>query len=52
MKNNRPYNRTSSEAGELIKIFSERIRKENPDMKEFEITQMALKILRESKKIR
>lgn len=52
MKNNRPYNRTSSEAGELIKIFSERIKKENPDMKEFDITQMALKTLREMGKIK
>lgn len=52
MKNNRPYNRTSNEAGELIKLLSERIKTENPDMKEFDVTQLALRQLRENKKIR
>ena len=46
------YNRSSDEAAKLIKKISEDLKLDNPDKSEFDITQMAVKKLREDGIIR
>jgi hypothetical protein len=46
------YNRSSDETAKLIEKITDELKLENPDKSEFDITQMAVKKLREDNIIR